>query len=103
MAPNKITCMCCNMKHPYCLQLITNPPSASQTSSILFIILCILVLVFLKSLFQRHVLALEKLIFGSIAVRGSLIKTLVVCNIVGSTFVSVHKRNITCIQFILRS
>lgn len=55
-----------------------------------------------ESLLQRNVLALIKLILGSRTERRALIETLVVCDQMSSTFVSVQKRNVIVVQLLLR-
>lgn len=60
-------------------------------------------LVLVESLLQRNVLALVKLVLGGTAERGSLVKTLVVCDVVSSTLVSVQERHVIVIQVLLGS
>lgn len=55
----------------------------------------------LESLLQGDILALKKLVFGSVAVGCALFEALVVRNVMGSTLITVHEWNITRFQFAL--
>lgn len=83
----------------FMLILLANLQSLYITSLISYIMQKLLLA---ESLLQRNVLALIKLILGSRTERRALIETLVVCDQMSSTFVSVQKRNVIVVQLLLR-
>lgn len=89
-------------KRQFCLHM----SHACLTGNVPKFVLCnmnIQSLVLGESLLQRNVLTLVKLVLDGAAERGAFVKTLVVCDVVSGTLVSVQERNIIVVQILLGS